>query len=350
MQQTRRTPSMSDVARAAGVALGTVSNVLNHPDKVAPATLERVQGAIAQLGFVRNTNAQQLAAGRSRSIGLVVIDISNSLFVDIARGAQRFASELGMNVLMANSDNRVDQQRADLDFFDGARVGGILLAPMEDAGEDVARIRTHGRPTVVLNFDTGRNDCCQVLVDNEEVGYLAARHLIDSGRTRLAFVGGRDYLQPVALRRRGVRRAVAEEGGRVSLQEVPTENLDPPGGLRAAEGLVKDVRRGSLDGVIAVTDLLAMAIIQVFGAEGVEVPGDVAVMGCDHNSAAWGGMIPLTSVQMQGLDMGREGLRLLLAEIDEDPAEHRHVTTMLRPELVVRESTVGRERPMPPRD
>lgn len=337
-----RTPSMADVARVAGVALGTVSNVLNHPAKVSPATLAKVQGAIAELGFVRNSNAQQLAAGRSSSIGLVVIDISNSLFVDIARGAQRFAAELGMNVLVANSDNRADQQRADLDFFDEARVSGILLAPMEDAGDDVARIRSHGRPTVVLNYDSGKDDCCQVLIDNEEVGYIAARHLIDRGRTRLAFVGGRDYLQPVALRRRGVRRAVEEEGGRVSLQEVPTENLDPPGGLRAGEELAGEVRAGRLDGVIAVTDLLGMAIIQVFNAHRIEVPGDVAVMGCDHNSAAWGGMIPLTSVQMQGLDMGREAVRLLMAEI-EDGADHVHTTTVLRPELVVRESTVGRQ-------
>lgn len=343
MPNGKQTPSMSDVARVAGVALGTVSNVLNHPTKVSPATLAKVQGAIAELGFVRNSNAQQLAAGRSNSIGLVVIDISNSLFVDIARGAQRFAAELGMNVLVANSDNRADQQRADLDFFDEARVSGILLAPMEDASGDVARIRSHGRPTVVLNYDSGKGDCCQVLVDNEQVGYLAARHLIDIGRTRLAFVGGRDYLQPVALRRRGVRRAVAEEGGRVSLQEVPTENLDPPGGLRAGEELADEVRAGRLDGVIAVTDLLGMAIIQVFNAQSIEVPHDVAVMGCDHNSAAWGGMIPLTSVQMQGLDMGREAVRLLTAEIEDGPS-HVHVTTLLQPELVIRESTVGRAR------
>lgn len=343
MPNGKQTPSMSDVARVAGVALGTVSNVLNHPAKVSPATLAKVQGAIAELGFVRNSNAQQLAAGRSNSIGLVVIDISNSLFVDIARGAQRFAAELGMNVLVANSDNRADQQRADLDFFDEARVSGILLAPMEDASGDVARIRSHGRPTVVLNYDSGKGDCCQVLVDNEQVGYLAARHLIDIGRTRLAFVGGRDYLQPVALRRRGVSRAVAEEGGRVSLQEVPTENLDPPGGLRAGEGLADEVRAGRLDGVIAVTDLLGMAIIQVFNAQNIGVPHDVAVMGCDHNSAAWGGMIPLTSVQMQGLDMGREAVRLLTAEIEDGPS-HVHVTTLLQPELVIRESTVGRRR------
>lgn len=333
---------MTDVARHAGVALGTVSNVLNHPQKVAPATLARVQAAIEELGFVRNTNARQLAAGSSRSIGLVVIDISNSLFVDVARGAQRSASTLGMNVLVANSDNQAEQQRADLDFFDEARVAGVLLAPMEDARDDVARLRSHGRQVVLVNFDSGLGDACQVLVDNEEVGYLAARHLIDLGRTRLAFVGGRDYLQPVRLRREGVRRAVGEEGGRVSLIELPTENLNPPGGLDAGAALADMPEDARPDGVIAVTDLLGMAIIQVFNARGISVPADVAVMGCDHNSAAWGGMIPLTSVQMQGLAMGHEAVRLLLDEIADDPAAHVHRTTMLRPELVVRESTAGR--------
>ncbi len=172
----------------------------------------------------------------------------------------------------------------------------------------------------MLNYDSGKDDCCQVLIDNEEVGYIAARHLIDRGRTRLAFVGGRDYLQPVALRRRGVRRAVEEEGGRVSLQEVPTENLDPPGGLRAGEELAGEVRAGRLDGVIASrsptssgwpSSRSSTRTASRYGGRGV--------MGCDHNSAAWGGMIPLTSVQMQGLDMGREAVRLLMAEIEDGP-------------------------------
>lgn len=338
-----RSPSIADVAAAAGVALGTVSNVLNHPHKVAAGTRERVQQAIEELGFVRNASARELAAGRSMTLGLVVIDISNSLFVDIARGAQRAAGVEGLNLMIANSDNSFERQRADLDFFNEARVAGVLLAPAQDSSADVARLRRHGRPVVLLNYDSGVDDSCRVLIDNERVGYLAARHLIDLGRTRLAFVGGRDFLQPVYLRRNGVRRAVAEEGGRVTLEELPTETLEPPGGTAAGEEFAHRPRDSRPDGVIAVTDLLGMAIIQVFNARGISVPGDVAVMGCDYNSAAWGGTIPLTSVRMRGLEMGQEGVRLLTEELRSDLSEHRHVTVLLEPDLVIRESTVGRE-------
>ena len=145
---------MSDVAQLAGVSLGTVSNVINHPAKVSETTQRRVHDAIDELGFVRNSHARQLAAGRSRSIGLVVIDISNSLFVDIACGAQRAAVDSGLNLMMANSDNSMIQQDADLDFFDESRVAGILLAPMQDSRAGIERVRRHGRPVVVLNYES----------------------------------------------------------------------------------------------------------------------------------------------------------------------------------------------------
>ncbi|PVW03294.1 LacI family transcriptional regulator [Microbacterium sp. Gd 4-13] len=333
---------MTDVARRAGVALGTVSNVLNYPEKVSPETVQRVRDVIDELGFVRNTNARDLAGGRSRTIGLSVIDISNSLFVDIARGAQNFAEETGLNVMIANSDNKLESQDASLSFFDGSRVAGILLAPMQDSRASIDRVRRHGRPVVVLNYDDGDDDTCRVLVDNELVGYLAAQHLISLGRTRLAFIGGRDNLQPVHLRRAGARRAVEEAGGRVTLEEIPTETLDPPSGAEVGRAIIGRPPADRPDGVIAVTDLLGMAIIQVFNGAGVAVPSDIAVMGCDHNSAAWGGTISLTSVQMRGLEMGREGLRLLIDEISTSRDEHVHQTVMLEPAIVARESTVGR--------
>ena len=124
------------------------------------------------------------------------------MFVDVARGAQVAAREAGMNMLLANADNDGEQQDESLDFFDGTRVAGVLLAPMHDSRAGIERLRRHGRPVVVLNYDAEPHDGCSVLIDNEQAGYLAARHMIDLGRTRLAFVGGRDNLQPVHLRRR----------------------------------------------------------------------------------------------------------------------------------------------------
>lgn len=337
-----RVPSINDVAARAGVSIATVSNVLNHPAKVSPDTIQRVNDAIAELGFARNSAARQLAAGQSKTVGLVIVDISNSLFVDIARGAQRSAVEVGFNVLVANSDNDFERQNADLAFFDEARVAGILLAPMQDSTQGIERARRHGRPVVVLNYDAQPHDCCAVLVDNEKAGYIAAKHMIDIGRTRLAFVGGRDYLQPVHRRRMGVQRAVAETRGRVRLEEIETADLTPASGSSVGGELSARTAVERPDGIIAVTDLLGMAIVQELSSAGISVPTDVAVMGCDHNSAAWGGTIPLTSVQMRGLEMGAEGFRLLLQEVASNSGDHVHEIVMLEPALVVRESTIGR--------
>ena len=334
-------PKLRDVAALAGVSTGTVSNALNHPQRVAPDTLERINAAIDHLGFSPNGAASALASGTSSTIGLVVIDLMNSLFVDLARGAQRAARAQGWDLQLADSDNDPGQQRSHLEFLHRARVAGVLLAPIFDPRDDIARLRRWGDPVVMLNYRPEGVDCCMALIDNEQVGYLAARHLIDLGRRRIAFVGGASPLQPVVLRRRGVLRAIAEAPD-VSLVDVPTADLNPPSGSVAGAAFVEAPPRRRPDAVLAVTDLLAMAVISEFVAAGIRVPDDVAVMGCDHNSVAWGGAMPLTSVSMRGQELGEAGVDLLLGELAEPRATHRHRVIMLEPSLVIRESTVGR--------
>ena len=125
-------PRIQDVARHAGVAIGTVSNVLNNPEKVTDQTRLKVEAAIAELGFVRNSAARALAARRTDTVGLILIDIGNSLFVDIARGAESAASQAQLKLLLANSDSTRSKQDNYLELFDQARVAGVLLTPLEE--------------------------------------------------------------------------------------------------------------------------------------------------------------------------------------------------------------------------
>jgi LacI family transcriptional regulator len=199
-------PTIEDVAALAGVSTGTASNVLNHPHKVAPATVAKVERVIAELGFSRNSIASALASGDTRTLGLVVVNFRNSLFVDIASGAQRGARARGFALQLASADGDADQQEAHLDLFDSARVSGLMLAPMQNSRPAIDRLRRHGRPVVVLNYDSGSNDVCTVLVDNEQAGYLAARHLIGLGRTSITFIAGRYEFQPVAAPGNTARR------------------------------------------------------------------------------------------------------------------------------------------------
>lgn len=334
-------PKLGDVAARAGVSTGTVSNALNHPEKVSPETLQRVHRAIDELGFRRNGAASALASGTSRTVGLVVIDLMNSLFVEMARGAQRAARRHGFDLQLADSDNDPLQQEAHLRFFGAAQTAGIMLAHLDEPDETVRALRRDGIPVVMLNYAPRDADYCCVVIDNEQVGYLAASHLIELGRRRLAFVGGMHDIQPVALRLAGVRRAVSEHQG-VELIEIDTVDLNPPSGAVAGRDILRLDPADRPDAIIAVTDLLAMALINTFASAGVSVPDDIAVIGCDHNSMAWGGAMPLSSVTMHGQEMGERGIELLRRELVEPAAAHRHERIVLTPELVIRESTAGR--------
>jgi len=337
-------PSMKDVALAAGVSLGTVSNVLNHPDKVSPATAAKVRQAIARLGFVRNDAARSLASGSNKSVGMVLADIENTLFVDLAQGAQEAAREAGLHLLLANAACDMELQDDYLDLFDRSRVTGVLLAPMEDSTEGIARIRAHGRPVVLLNYAPAPGTCCSVLVNNEQVGYLAARHLIDLGRTRLAYLLAHQDYQPVRDRQRGIRRAVAESPA-VTLEEIDAGGLTVTYGQEVGRMLAARTATTRPDGVIAVADALANGVIHELQTRNrISIPQDISVVGCENNRGAGPSTVSLTAVDTPGHLMGQEALRLLLEEA-RTPSQHRHVTVVLEPELMIRSSTAPAARP-----
>ncbi|GAA2753972.1 LacI family DNA-binding transcriptional regulator [Amnibacterium kyonggiense] len=335
-------PRLADVARRADVSLGTVSNVFNHPELVTPDTRRRVQEAIADLGFSRNAAASVLASGDTRMIGLVVVGLSNSLFVDAARGAQRMSRADGRHLRIATAEDDHDLLMEHMVHLAGTSASGLLVAPLEEIDAAIDRVRRLDCPVVLLNFDPQRADCCRVLVDNEEVGRIAVRHMADLGRRDVLFIGGDDALQPVARRRAGVRAAAAALGTAMRLEEVDVDTWTPSTVVPVVRSLLRRDVADRPDAIVAVSDLLAIAAIEELRAGGIRVPEDIAVMGCDHNSAAWGGAVPLTSVSMEGDAMGEEGVRLLIQEIEEDPAEHMHTTVLLEPRLDARESTLGR--------
>jgi len=221
----------------------------------------------------------------------------------------------------------------------------VLLAPMEDSTAGIARIRSHGRQVVLLNYAPRPGTCCSVLVNNEHVGYLAARHLIDTGRTRLAYVVAHDDYQPVRDRRRGVRAAVEEAGPGVTLEEIDSVGLTTSHGHVVGAELARRAPEELPDGLVVVTDELANAIIhELHTVAGIRVPDQVAVVGCENNRAAGAAAVPLTAVDMPGRMMGQEAIRLLMDEVASGK-QHRHATVVLEPELIVRSSAPTKRGP-----
>lgn len=339
--RTNGYPTVVDVARIAGVSIGTVSNVLNNPQIVTPRTRAKVLAAIEQSGFIRNSNARSLTVGAVPSIALIVPDLTNTLFVEISKGAQAAAHEAGLSLMIADADNDVTRQDQYLDLFIEARATGILLAPMLGPWAGYRRVRGRGHPVVLINYDDPDLDACTVLMDNEEGGFLAAEHLIHSGRKRLLFVGADDMLQPVRERRRGIRAAAARH--RIDLEETDVAELGCPG---EAYQLGSNIaahwsKRGGPLGILAVTDLLANEILTAIANHGrIRVPRDISVMGMDGNRMAWDAPSPMTTLSVPGEAMGAEAVRLLLAE---NASDHVHERAVYPMRLHPRRTTVVRK-------
>lgn len=331
---------MKDVAALAGVSIGTVSNVLNSPDLVAPATRERVEAAIHKLGWVRNESARQLRAGRSRSIGMVVMDIANPFFADMVRGAEDVFYQQGYSVHIGNSDQRRDREATVLDHFQQLRVGGVLFAPIGVDAEGAAQLRLRGIPVVLLDRAAGVNGFCTVGADDLEGGRLAIVHLLQQGHRRIAIVGGPGELSQVRDRRRGAELAVQQVPG-AELLVLSTEFLDVSWGRRAASELLMLPDSERPTAVFALNDLLAIGLLQGFTLAGVRVPEEVAIVGYDDIAYAAAAAVPLSSVRQPRAELGASAAELLFDEIRavETEGSHVHRTVRMTPELVVRQSS-----------
>ena len=344
----RSSVSMKDVATLAGVSVGTVSNVLNSPDLVSPATQQRVRQAIDKLGWVRNESARQLRAGRSRSVGMVVIDIANPFFTDVVLGAEDHFHSVGYAVHVGNSAQTAERELAHLALFEEQRVRGILLAPIRDMSERIAELRRRGI-AVVLVDRMGNGDTCSVGVDDLEGGRLAAQHLLDQGHRSIAFVGGPSTLHQVRDRRSGAELACARARETAILLAVSTPSLDVESGIRAAAELAALPDGERPTAVFAANDLVAIGLLQGFVTAGVRVPDDMALLGYDDIAFAAAAAVPLSSIRQPRAELGRRAAELLLAEIEAADGDGSHVHEQIRflPELVARRSTVTPARPRP---
>ncbi|GAB3885452.1 LacI family DNA-binding transcriptional regulator [Kibdelosporangium lantanae] len=331
-------PSIKDVATRAGVSIGTVSNVLNRPDKVAETTRALVLAAIEELGFVRNSSAAQLRAGTSRSLGLIVLDMANPFFHDVAKGVEDIAEELGYAVVLCNSDEQPGREDRYLRVLEEQRVRGVLITPVEVSSERLDALRRRGTPTVLVDRHDERVNCCSVAVDDVAGGKLAGDHLVERGHRRIAYVSGPLGLRQCADRLTGLKTAISRAGldpdEVVHVVELPA--LRARTGYQAARALLES--GSDVTAAFCANDLLALGVLRAAVSTGRRVPQDLAILGYDDIEFAADAAVPLSSVRQPTVQIGRNAAELLLEECDH-PDTHMHKQVMFKPELVVREST-----------
>lgn len=336
-QPVRRKASIKDVASAAGVSLGTVSNVLNRPDRVSAKTRERVEKAMEELGFIRNESARQLRAGHSHTLAYVMLDVANPFFTDVAQGIEDVAHERDLSVLLCASHHDPEREQRHLHQLQQQRVHGILITPVDPTSPTLDEI---ARTTPLVIVDRTRDDesFSSAAADDVEGGRLAVEHLIDLGHTSIAYIGGPHTIGQIRDRYDGAHKAYEEAGlDDDTLVEIETPTLGFADGRAAGERLAGMPRKRRPTAAFCANDLVALGLLQHAMLTGWRVPEDLAIVGFDDIDFAAAAVVPLTSVRQPRAALGRAATELLL-DTAADP-DQRSRRLSFTPELVARAST-----------
>ncbi len=339
--------SIREVAAHAGVSVATVSNVLNRPEIVARPTRDRVNASIRELGFVRNESARQLRAGRSRTIGLVVLDVANPFFTDLARGVEDEANKAGLAVILCNSDEQERKEKRYLELLEEHRVQGVLITPVVGAGSRLSRLQRRGTSVVLVDSRSPSRGHCSVAVDDVLGGDLAVSHLLSAGHEHIAYACGPPAIRQVADRLEGAVHALERAGRRAAdLHVIEGGSLNVAGGQKAGAEIAALPAASRPTAVFCANDLIALGVLQEMTRNRIRVPEDIAIVGYDDIDFAAAAAVPLTSVRQPRQQLGRTAARMLLAEAASDEA-HQHQQVIFEPELIVRQSTEATPAPVP---
>lgn len=327
---------MREVARRAGVTQGTVSNAVNHPERLAPETLERVNAAMRELGFVPNHAARQLRTGASRVFGIVVIDVASPYFGLLEQAVQDAAEEAGYSVLLGNSGQQLRRQSRNIALFQSQRVAGLLVTPIGRDLTELARVQDSGTPVLLIDSVDPCGCFTSVAVDHRVGGRLAVKHLIEIGRRRIGVVSDPGGFPQTTDRVHSALAHIRRTAG-VRGQRLHTAAMTFEGGLSVGGDIAALPQTERPDAVFAGNDLLAIGLIEALRAEQIRVPEEIAVVGYDDIPYAATSRIPLTTVRQPITVLARAAVEAMLRRLADPTSRDRILYT---PELVVRGSSV----------
>jgi LacI family transcriptional regulator len=329
-----RRPTIRDVAAQAGVSIGTASKALNGQGKLRAATRERVAAAARELGFAPNVLAKALLAGRTYTVGLITTDSFGRFSIPVMLGAEDALGAGQISVFMCDTRDDPARERQYLDMLLSRRVDGLIVTGRRIEPRPSIGVAL-GIPVVYAMTQSLDTDEPAVLPDDYGGGQLAARHFLQSGRTRVGHITGPERFLAARKRASGFCEAVASAGGSFSPNDVLYGEWSERWGREGAHILLRAAP--DVEAIFCGSDQIARGVADTLRLLGRQVPQDIALIGFDNwTPMALGSDPPLTSIDMCLEDVGRTAAEHLLAAINDSPTHGVHIVPC---RLVVRDST-----------
>jgi LacI family transcriptional regulator len=334
-QKTNMAPTIKDIAEETGFSYATVSRALNNKYGVKPATRDRIMAVAQDLGYSPNALARGLVKKQSYTIGLIIPDISNPFFPQVARGVEDGVRAKGYSVFLCNTNYESAQEARYLKLLVEKRVDGIILTSgfQVSAPSDVLPADTIPMVSLCTLSENVKNSF--VVIDNERGGFIATKHLIEQGYSTIGFIGAKNVDYSESQRCRGYRQALEKFNIPFNGDFVFTGDLKRETGY----GIIKRIiaEQDPPRAFFVENDLMALGVIQGIKDSGLRVPDDIAVVGFDDIAFAAFPEISLTTVRQPKYEMGRLAADILLDCIINGTQEPKRY--ILEPELVIRTSS-----------
>lgn len=334
--------SLKDIATEAGVSTALVSYVLTNKEKearVGEEIAKKIREIARKLNYQPNHIARSLKSGRSFTIGLIVADISNPFFANIARTIEDEAKRNNYTVIFGSSDENVDKSRDLINVLLNRQVDGLIITPTEGSEEQINQLKAQKVPFVLIDRFFPEIEASHIAVNNYEAAYNAVSHLLKMGRKRIGMVAYKTTLHHISERKRGYKEALQayHMTGNTLLKSARYSHLKED--IKVSIDQLLSGRHPA-DAVFFATNSLAMEGLKYINSLGIHIPDQLAVITFDEGEALDLFYSPVTFVRQPILEMGKAAVRVLLEEIKDNKKEIEHIC--IDTALVVRKSCGSR--------
>ncbi|HLE92929.1 MAG TPA: LacI family DNA-binding transcriptional regulator [Anaerolineales bacterium] len=327
--------TIREVAESAGVSYATVSHVINNTRLVSPETRERVVAAMGALHYRPNALARSLRQGKTNTIGLVLPDSANPFFAEISRSIEDAAFKKGYSVFLCNTELDTQRELFYVDVLSKKQVDGIIFVAAGDQADSVDFLLRRSMPLVMVDRNVPTVEADAVLTDNQLGGFLATRHLLELGHTRIACIAGPSSITPSAERIIGYRKALEQAGISYDENLIVRGDYHAQSGMEITHSLLAMTPRPTA--IFALNDLMAIGALRAATEAGFSIPNDLAVVGYDDLEIARFTNPPLTTIAQPKKEIGRQAVSLLVDRMSQKSRPPSRL--VLPPELIVRRST-----------
>lgn len=326
--------TIKDVAKLAGVHPSTVSRVINNDSRISEKTKNKVIYIINKLGYTPNAIARGLKTKRTNTIGMLIPDITNPFFADLARGVEDTANENGFNVILCNSDDKLKKERTYLEILKEKRVDGLILGSVHIKDKSIFRLEKIKYPYILVSRDIKGLDKNCIIVNDIAGGTMATEYFIKLGHRKIAHITGSLKVRAAINRLEGYKIALKKNHIEYKEELVKEGDFRISGGYKAMKKLLKLSELPTA--IFAANDLMAIGAMQAIQQKKYHIPRDFCIIGFDDIKLASFVFPALCTIRQPMLEMGALAVKILLKIIN--GGEFNQTKVILKPELIIRES------------